>query len=43
MNIGILILLGLLIAGSMTFIVSWFTRKLRSIERERWGDKKDVN
>lgn len=38
----IMLALCVVVAASMTGIVLWFSRRLRKIEQDRWGDVKDA-
>jgi hypothetical protein len=37
------IMLFMVVTGSMIVILRWFLKRIRKIEHDRWGDKKDVN
>jgi HAMP domain-containing protein len=34
----LMLALSLVVVGCLAFILRWFFRRLRRIERERWGD-----
>lgn len=39
MKIIMMFIAALLVAAAMGFILTWFFKRLRSIEEERWGNK----